>query len=91
MVISFTAGFVLILIGSVIALMGLGVYSDMNNFGSFSWRPLGLTVFRYEAMAEGGHLLHFGLGLLLIALLGGFVNSSLSAVLHKAFSEGTGR
>lgn len=84
--ISFLAGFVLILIGAVILLMGLGMYSDTQNAESFSWSLLGVTVFKYEAISRGGHLLHFGLGLLFIAIIGGCLNSSLAALLNKKLS-----
>lgn len=83
MIRSFIVGFILLLILTITILLGLSIYSDAKDFGSYGWSLLGLDVFQYEQMKPNGHMLHFGLGIVLLSLFGGVLNALLNFLLNR--------
>ncbi|MCA0971345.1 hypothetical protein LCM20_12125 [Halobacillus litoralis] len=87
MIKSFLVGSLLLFISTVVILLGLGVYSDIQDFSSYNWSFFGITVFRYESLQPDGHLLNFGVGIIAIALIGGATNAGLRSLFTRMESR----
>ncbi|WLR43032.1 hypothetical protein LC087_02085 [Bacillus carboniphilus] len=80
---AFFSGFALLLVLIIVGSLGLGVYADLNNWESFTFDLFGTSFYRFENFEDGGHRLHFKLGIIWFGVVGGILNALLAFFIHR--------